>query len=162
MRGGSREGGLSEAAAFEVRGLREGDLAALLEIERGCFDDPWPVGWFREAIRSRGVSWGAFDGAGKLAGYIFAYDEENAIHLTNVAVASCHRRRGVARLLVERLLSAAAIGGKARVYLEVRHSNQPAIRLYESLGFRQTGVEQDYYGGQEDALILTLELDGVV
>src|ERR671917_341067 len=45
-----------------------------------------------------------------------------------------------------------------RVYLEVRPSNLAARALYDSLGFVQTGVRPGYYG-DEDALLLTLDLD---
>ena len=42
--------------------------------------------------------------------------------------------------------------------LEVRDSNEPAIRLYESLGFRQVGLRKRYYfHPTEDARILKKE-----
>jgi len=46
------------------------------------------------------------------------------------------------------------------VTLEVRQSNEPAKRLYLSLGFIQTGLRKGYYADDgEDAFTMALELD---
>ena len=49
--------------------------------------------------------------------------------------------------------------GARRTFLEVRRSNVPAQRLYETLGFKETGVRKNYYSHpEEDALVLSLEM----
>lgn len=49
------------------------------------------------------------------------------------------------------------------VLLEVRASNEPALALYTSMGFRQVGLRKRYYSNpEEDAVLMTLTLrDGV-
>jgi ribosomal-protein-alanine N-acetyltransferase len=72
----------------------------------------------------------------------------------NIAVAPEHRRRGVARRLLAELFERAG-GDSARYTLEVRRSNQEAIDLYESEGFRAAGLRPRYYQDNgEDALIM--------
>ena len=45
------------------------------------------------------------------------------------------------------------------VTLEARASNEPAIALYESAGFRQVGVRRNFYTAPtEDAVLMTLYL----
>ena len=48
------------------------------------------------------------------------------------------------------------------IFLEVRVSNEPAIRLYEKLGYEQVGLRKDYYpltsGGREDAIVMKKRL----
>lgn len=61
--------------------------------------------------------------------------------ILNLAVWPQHRRRGVATRLMESVL---AIPGLSW-FLEVRESNLPARRLYERLGFRETGRRPCYY-----------------
>ncbi len=57
------------------------------------------------------------------------------------------------------LLAEGAAHGARRTYLEVRRSNVPAQRLYESLGFTDTGVRKNYYSQpEEDALVLSLAM----
>ena len=64
----------------------------------------------------------------------------------------------LARTLIEAALADPSLLIARRVYLEVRPSNLPARALYDSLGFVRTGMRPGYYG-DEDALLLTLDLD---
>jgi ribosomal-protein-alanine N-acetyltransferase len=80
--------------------------------------------------------------------------------LETIAVAAESQRRGVAR----RLLTAMAVELKQaqirEVTLEVRASNHPALALYRSLGFVETGRRPRYYVDPvEDAVLLSLELE---
>ena len=75
--------------------------------------------------------------------------------ITNVAVAKKFRRRGIGRALMEYMLKEAELLGMESATLEVRISNTPAIRLYESLGFQGEGVRPNFYEKpKEDALIM--------
>ena len=73
----------------------------------------------------------------------------------NVAVAPEFRRRGIAQALLEQLFDLTA-GDERRGYtLEVRVSNDDAIRLYERLGFVARGIRRGYYtDNREDAMIM--------
>jgi ribosomal-protein-alanine N-acetyltransferase len=79
----------------------------------------------------------------------------DAWHVMNVAVTPAYRRRGVARSLLENLFAVTA-GDERRGYtLEVRVSNEGAIKLYAALGFVSRGVRRGYYtDNREDALIM--------
>ena len=73
----------------------------------------------------------------------------------NVAVLPAYRGRGIARRLMEKMLSDALQNEAKAFTLEVRAGNLPAIRLYESLGFVQEGIRKRFYRDpEEDALIL--------
>ena len=52
-----------------------------------------------------------------------------------INVDAGHRRRGLARKIVETLLEEGKKAGARRAYLQVVADNDPAIRLYEDLGF---------------------------
>jgi ribosomal protein S18 acetylase RimI-like enzyme len=96
---------------------------------------------------------GAFDGA-VLAGIVAvgresaAVGRESAVKLRHKAfiramvVADAWRGKGVGKLLLEHALDiAAAMEGVRQVTLDVTAGNVPAIRLYESVGFRIYGTE---------------------
>ena len=73
----------------------------------------------------------------------------------NVATAPEHRGRGIATALLEHLFELTAADGRRGYTLEVRVSNEHAIRLYEKLGFRARGIRRGYYtDNREDALIM--------
>lgn len=56
--------------------------------------------------------------------------------VSSVGVTPAWRRRGLARAMMERLLSSARELGLVEVTLEVIDRNEPARNLYEALGFR--------------------------
>jgi ribosomal-protein-alanine N-acetyltransferase len=81
------------------------------------------------------------------------------IHVQNLAVHPLHRRLGLARHLLEHALTDGRRSGADKAQLEVRCSNHPAMKLYESLGFRIVGERKDYYTRpREDAIVLLKEL----
>ena len=73
----------------------------------------------------------------------------------NIAVDPDHRGRGVARELFDELFERTADDPLRGYTLEVRVSNDEAIRLYDRLGFRSRGVRRGYYtDNREDALVM--------
>lgn len=75
---------------------------------------------------------------GLVAIYCNAANREEAF-VTNVSVAPDHRRRGIARRLVDDAVMCAREMGFARVALEVDTSATDALKLYEQTGFKRTG-----------------------
>ncbi|MDR2697616.1 MAG: GNAT family N-acetyltransferase [Holophagales bacterium] len=73
--------------------------------------------------------------------------------LLRVAVLQTNRRTGIASRLMSESLKRLAANGCSSFRLEVRTSNLPAQKLYESLGWRQMSVRKAYYSDGEDALV---------
>lgn len=142
---------------LDLRKLELRDLDAIERIERESYPTPWSRSMFAgELAKPSSLSLGAFDHeSGKLVGYLVISRYVDAWHVMNVAVTGPYRRRGVARSLLDRLFQVTA-GDEHRGYtLEVRVSNEGAIKLYEALGFVSRGVRRGYYtDNREDALIM--------
>jgi ribosomal-protein-alanine N-acetyltransferase len=140
----------------EIRRLAYSDLPAVISIERRSFPTPWSLAMFvLELSKPSGICLAATD-ADELRGYLVCSRYDQVWHLMNVAVAPEHRRTGVARGLISRLVEEG--GGRLPFTLEVRVSNRPAIAMYERLGFRSAGVRPRYYQDNgEDALIMWLD-----
>ena len=139
-----------------VRRLAYSDLPAVLAIERRSFPTPWSLAMFvLELSKPSGICLAAYAGD-ELLGYLVCSRYDQVWHLMNVAVSPERRRAGVARRLISRLLEES--GRQLPLTLEVRVSNQPAIAMYEDLGFRSAGVRPRYYQDNgEDALIMWLD-----
>ena len=91
----------------------------------------------------------------QICGFAIARWGPGEWEIENVVVAAEHRRQGIGRALVRKLLQAAGEGGAEVVLLEVRQSNTAARQLYEGLGFVEAGRRPDYYRDPvEDALLL--------
>jgi ribosomal-protein-alanine N-acetyltransferase len=145
-----------------LRPARPDDVAQMLEIEEASFSDPWSAasfaGYLSDSNAGRALVTVA-EAAGHIIGYsvmLFALPDAD---LANIAVAPAARGKGTGRLLLDRSLAAARSLGTQHVYLEVRASNEPAIRMYESVGFAEFGVRRRYYRDPvEDARVLRLDL----
>ena len=144
----------------EIRRLELRDLNAIERIERDSYPTPWSRSMFAgELAKPSSLSLGAFDPeTGDLLGYLIISRYVDAWHVMNIAVAPEHRRRGVATMLLERLFELTAGEDRRGYTLEVRVSNDVAIRLYEKLGFERHGIRRGYYtDNREDALIMWRE-----
>ena len=139
---------------MQIRRLTYGDLPSVIAIERRSFPTPWSLAMFvLELSKPSGICLAAEDENRLLAGYLICARYDEVWHLMNVAVATEHRRRGVASSLIDRLLAEA--GPDSRFTLEVRVSNMAAIAMYEQIGFRSAGRRRSYYHDNgEDALIM--------
>ena len=61
--------------------------------------------------------------------------------IANVAVRKTHRRRGIARALMEQALERVRQNGGRWAVLQVRESNEAACKLYQQMGFERIMVE---------------------
>jgi ribosomal-protein-alanine N-acetyltransferase len=142
---------------LELRKLELHDLNAIERIERASYPTPWSRSMFAgELAKPSSLSLGAFEpDTGELAGYLVISRYVDAWHVMNVAVAPERRRQGIARMLLEHLFEVTASDERRGYTLEVRVSNEGAIKLYEALGFVARGVRRGYYtDNREDALIM--------
>ena len=142
---------------LDFRELVLGDLNAIEEIERRTYPTPWSRSMFAgEIAKPSSICVGAVDPeTGKLVGYLIIARYVDAWHVMNIAVAPELQRRGIATLLLERLFELTAEDPHRGYTLEVRVSNQAAIKLYERLGFKSRGIRRGYYtDNHEDALIM--------
>lgn len=143
-------------------------VAAAAGIEATWQSRPWSADVFRaELARDDRAYLVALAGPGAFAevvGYGGITVVGDEAHVMTVAVDAERRRHGIGRRLLQGLVAAARDRGATAVTLEVRESNDAAIRLYEELGFRSSGVRPGYYGDTgEGAVILWLhDVDAVV
>ena len=138
----------------EIRRLSYADLPQVIAIERRAFPTPWSLAMFvLELSKPSGICLASTRDRA-LVGYLVCSRYDTVWHLMNVAVDDRLRRQGIASALIERLFELA--DQPAEQYtLEVRTSNEAAIRLYEQFGFRSAGRRRGYYhDNREDALIM--------
>jgi len=80
-------------------------------------------------------------------------------HVVSIAVLEDFRKRGIGQALVEESIKGVKIKKCDEFYLEVRCSNNEAVRLYEKLGFVIKQQLNSYYRDGEDAFLMAIELD---
>ena len=134
-------------------------VGQVAELEKVCFgSEAWSLNSVTTELDNPLSLWlVALDGE-KLAGYVGSQTVCNETDMMNVAVSPEHRRQGIAEALVTDLVEKLRKIESHSLTLEVRASNDPAIGLYEKLGFAQVGRRKNYYRNpREDALILRKE-----
>ena len=134
-------------------------LDEVAELERLCFSVPWSRNMLAEELdNALSAMLVALDDQGRVAGYAGLQVILDEGYITNVAVRPDCRRQGVAGQILQVFLDFAQAQGLAFLTLEVRASNQAAILLYGSRGFRGMGRRKNYYEHpREDAIIMTKE-----
>ena len=142
------------------RRMSEADVESVLSIEFAAFSHPWTRGIFLDCIKSGYECWLMFLGDQQVGhGVLSAAGDE--CHLLNLTVKPQSQSNGLGGKLLDHLMLQGGERGAETVFLEVRESNHPAIRLYERSGFNEIGRRRDYYpavGGREDALVMAYTL----
>ncbi len=100
----------------------------------------------------------AFSEKGELVGYCGCWQILEEAHITNVAVSPKYRRRHIGEALLTAIIKSCYKEMIKYITLEVRVSNEPAIKLYEKYSFKSLGTRKGYYqDNNEDALIMWTE-----
>lgn len=136
------------------------DLEDVLTIERLSFAAPWSPQFFLQELADRHsyLFLARLPGELRPVGFICFWLLGPDVHILNIAVHPGFRRRGIGRGLLDFALEYGRARGARQALLEVRCSNDPAIALYEHLGFRLTRIRRAYYMPErEDALEMRLE-----
>ncbi len=138
-----------------VREMKASDVEAVSEIEHEAFSMPWSAEDFLEMVEADYAHYYVAESNGRIVGCCGVRNLMGEGEITNVVVAASYRRQGIGRQMLEYLLREVKTLGIGDCTLEVRVSNTPAIRLYESLGFHGEGVRPRFYEKPvEDALIM--------
>lgn len=137
---------------ISLRPLLPTDISDVVAMEEANRPQPWTAGILEGELSADDRS------------YVVAEDDEvvgfggvmvvgDEAHITNLLVSPDHRRKGIARRLMARLVRDAVAMGACHLTLEVRTGNEAARRLYHRFGLAPVGVRPGYYQG-EDALIM--------
>jgi len=132
------------------------DIEDILVVEKLSFSIPWSRDSFeKEIVDNNLATYLVAKVNEKAVGYIGMWKVLNEGHITNVAVHPEFRHQGIGDQLVSELLSLCEKENIDLVTLEVRKSNQNAIKLYEKHGFVAEGIRKAYYqDNKEDAIIM--------
>lgn len=147
---------MGEAGAGRfVRGGSPSDEGVLAGLVAECMDHGWGRSQIAAALAARGarVRLVVETGRGPVA-FLLARRIVDVLEIDLVGVHPDHRRRGMARQLLETLIAEESAAGLAEARLELAASNGAARRLYEGLGFVVVGSRSRYYPDGDDALLL--------
>ena len=98
----------------------------------------------------------ACDSSSDLVGFAQFRMFDREADLDFVLVDGAHRKKGIAKGLLQSAFNGLKDYGVTRVLLEVGIENAPALRLYQDMGFTQISLRKGYYRTGEDAALMEL------
>jgi [ribosomal protein S18]-alanine N-acetyltransferase len=146
-----------------IRPFIPSDIAGLMTVQARC---PQAAQWRQEDYLQLAV-----DNAATLLvaeidvmnlraiiGFAVFHRVDNDAELRNLAVDPDWQRQGIARGLLIEGFNLLQTKGVTKVFLEVRASNQPALALYRSTGFKDLSTRRNYYRNpDDDAIVMVRE-----
>lgn len=154
---------------FFLRQFNTNDLESVTEINRTCLPENYASFFFMDTYRSCPSAFVVAEVDAKIVGYIMCRIEHGFSdirrlkfvrkgHIISVAVMPDYRGAGIAKELVKRVLAALGEMNIDECFLEVRTTNENALRLYEKLGFSLARRVPHYYADGSEALVMVIPL----
>ncbi|MDP2892306.1 MAG: ribosomal protein S18-alanine N-acetyltransferase [Bacillota bacterium] len=139
-----------------IRPLGIGDIGTVELMEQECFSAPWSRdSLISDIVLNPNARYIGMEKGNRIVAYAGMWVAYDQAHITNIAVTTGERRKGIGTLLIERLIQMARSLGVASMTLEVRVSNLPAHAMYGKLGFYIASVRKKYYfDNGEDAYLM--------
>ena len=137
---------------MKIQKLTPDYVSAVAAIEKRCFSNPWNETAINAELENHCSEIYIALVDGTTAGYANIYTVLDEMDIVRVAVLPEYRRQGIAAEILKTVLAEK----QGTVYLDVRESNHPAISLYKSLGFVDTGVRKNYYTNPTENAILMM------
>jgi ribosomal-protein-alanine acetyltransferase len=136
---------------FTIEDVSTGHLGRLYEIEIECFQSE---AFTKQQIASLLTDYNSVSLVAKvndkIVGFIIGmvYFERNLLvgHILTVDVSEAHRRKGIAKGLLQEIEKILKEKGASACHLEVREDNIAALNLYKKLGYKKIARLKNYYG----------------
>ncbi|AWR97316.1 ribosomal-protein-alanine N-acetyltransferase [Acidianus sulfidivorans JP7] len=166
------EQAIDKSKSYIIRNVRLDDIDQIIRINRETLPENYPYYFFIDHAKEYSDAFYVAEiEKGKIVGYIMPRIElgfsnikslpalTKKGHVVSIAVLEDYRNQGIGtELLKASMKSMKEVYNAEEVYLEVRVSNYPAIRLYEKLGFKKIKELRGYYADGEDAYLMATPL----
>ncbi len=138
-----------------IRLMQHSDLQKVVDIENQVQAYPWSSKQFVEAIQNYQTT--VIEKNAEVVGFCILQPVLDEANLLLMAIDPKYQGQGLGFELLDQSI-AQLKNNPIQIFLEVRQSNQAAIRLYEKAGFHQIDLRKNYYlnrdGTKEHAIIM--------
>ena len=151
---------VANISQIAIKQMYSDDIEEVVKIEEEAYGEHhWSKSSFYDEMHNNLAKYycARLD-SGEIAGYAGTWHIIDEGHITTIAVKPKYYRNHIGEALVVKILEDCYNEGVKYLTLEVRVSNEPAIKLYEKYGFNSLGTRKGYYqDNNEDALIMWTE-----
>lgn len=147
---------------MKIRRMMDEDLDVIDGLEKSIFTSPWPRSEYLYEIHENPYG----------NPYVLIEDDEivayfdywiifDRAEIATIGVKEEYRHLGYGQKMMNYIVEQAELNGCENVTLEVRVSNDKAIKLYEKNGFININTRKNYYDdNHEDAYLMVKPLGG--
>ena len=154
---------------YSIRRCEVVDVPSVIQINMTTLPEHYTDSFYYDILHEFPETFLVAELDGEVVGYImsrieygFSYLRRLGLarrgHVVSVAVREAHRGKGIGSALVLAAHEELAKKSATECYLEVRITNESAIRLYETLGYRKTGSLEAYYRDGEAAYVMAIKI----
>ena len=160
---------LTRVGDYAIRHCERDDIQAVIGINSSALPEHYSDYFYYEILSEFPETFLVAELDGRVVGYImcrieYGFSSMKRLglarkgHVVSVAVLDEHRSKGVGTKLIELAEEVMRTKSAKECYLEVRVSNEGAVRLYQKLGYKITGKLQAYYRDGEAAYLMAVQI----
>ena len=151
---------ITKLSEIVITKMEKEDVDAVVAIEEEAYGKHhWAKSsFYDEMANNLAKYYAAKTSDNSIVGYAGTWHIIDEGHITTIAVKKDFLRNHIAEAMIYKIVEDCYKDKVKYLTLEVRVSNEPAIRLYEKYGFQSLGTRKGYYqDNNEDALIMWTE-----
>lgn len=144
---------------MHIRWMIRRDMPSVCCIEELSFEFPLSEEEFIKLLRNRNCIGMVAEKDEEVVGFMIYELHKNHLHLLAFAVHPDHRRSGVGRSMVQKLIDKLSPDRRNRLLLEIRETNLDGQLFFRDMGFKAQSVLRDFYEEtDEDAYLMIWRL----
>ena len=151
------------AINFQFRVMEKSDISHVCDIESASHLHPWSEKNFLDCLEHQYWNYVLLEigSLSQIIGHCIVMPGVEELHLLNITIHPHFRRQRIASRTLSAIEEIGFTHHYLKMLLEVRRSNESAIKMYEQLGYNLIGARKDYYPmgkgdifSREDALVM--------
>lgn len=131
------------------------DFEAIKENLQIDFDEFWTASILKSELKNENSKYIVAKENSEIVGFAGIIITPIDVEITNIVTKKSNRKKGIGKLLLDKLIEMAKQTEFETISLEVNEKNKVAIYLYENSGFEKIGIRKKYYNGIDNAIIMT-------
>ena len=143
---------------IEIKEMTFNDFEEIKDILQTEFDEFWKPSILKSELENELSKYIVAKLDNEIVGFAGIIILPDDVEITNIVTKKAERKKGIGKLLLDKLIEMAKETNKETISLEVNEINIPAINLYKTFGFEEVGIRKKYYNGTNNAIIMTKKI----
>lgn len=162
----SEDAAMQIANRFQMRWMIRRDMPEVLQIEKSSSETMWKEEDFLRVLRQRNCIGMVAEDGGRIVGFVIYELHKKHVTIINMVVLPTDRRRGIGRLMMNKLKGKLSSHRRTEFRYDIRESNLAGQLFLKAMGMFAYQVERNYFkdhdckGSQsEDAYLFSFILE---